>query len=146
MEYAIHPLGGSGEQWDTWEAMFSPADPVTGYPRPMFDARTGVIDHEVVEHWSKFDITRMVTQDWKTFGPIVTGRVRLVVGSKDSFFLERAVGRFTEKTRSLPGWDHGDGYVRIVEGADHGTVLRHTGRTWPGEISRFLEGSMEERR
>jgi len=47
MERAIDPQGRSGQQWDAWEAMFSPRDPVTGLPVPMFDTETGAIDRAV---------------------------------------------------------------------------------------------------
>ena len=36
----------SGEQFDIWQAVFSPVGE-DGYPKPIFDKRTGVIDHEV---------------------------------------------------------------------------------------------------
>ena len=103
MEHAIDPSGGSGGQWDAWEAMFSPRDPATGRPRPMFDARSGAIDRAVVEAWSRFDIARLVTGDWERFGPILRGRVRLACGAQDSFYLNRAVERLREKAAQLPG-------------------------------------------
>ena len=129
MEHAIDPTGGSGEQWDAWEAMFSPRDPATDMPAPMFDARTGKIDRAVVnEHWSSYDITRMVREDWATYGPIVTGRVRLACGMLDSFFLQRAVLRFKETVEGLAeengGWQ-GPGYVLMVEDATHGNLTRY---------------------
>ncbi|MCP3902905.1 MAG: esterase family protein [Planctomycetes bacterium] len=133
MERAIDPGGGSGQQWDAWEAMFSPATPdgqrgagpFVGRPRPLFDAETGRIDRAVVEHWRRFDITRLVTGDWERFGPIVMGRVRLSVGGWDSFYLERAVIRFKEKVDRLAaeggGWT-GPGYINVVPEATHGTL------------------------
>lgn len=128
MEYAMHPLGGSGQQWDAWEAMFSPRDPVTGYPRPMFDGRTGVIDKEVVEHWRRFDIARLVADDWSHYGPIVMSRVRLSCGTLDSFYLQRAVERFKtlveQRAEETGGWT-GPGYVQLVPDASHGDLRNY---------------------
>ncbi|MHC4415909.1 MAG: alpha/beta hydrolase [Planctomycetota bacterium] len=138
MEYVMHPRGGSGQQWDAWEAMFSPADPDTGYPRPMFDPLGGAIDREVVEHWSRFDITRLVTEDWERYGPLVTGRVRLACGENDSFYLERAVARFKTMVEKLAGEDDGPGYIWLVPGATHGSIQRHTRERWNREMIEHL--------
>jgi hypothetical protein len=134
MEYFIHPLGGSGGQWDTWEAMFSPRDPATGFPRPMFDPLSGRIDRDVVAHWSRFDVARVVAGDWPRYGPIVTGRIRLACGTVDDFYLERAVRRFERVVAGLAGGEWSPGYVWLVEGATHGTVERFTKGRWSREM------------
>ena len=138
MEYAVHPLGGSGEQWDTWEAMFSPPDSTSGLPRPMFDALSGAIDPKVVTAWSRFDITRLVRSDWQRFGPIVTGRVRLACGELDSFYLDRAVRRFKDTVERLAGGPYGPGYVWLVPGRTHGNLGRETGPRFHREMVEYL--------
>ena len=140
MEYAIDPRGGSGEQWDTWEAMFSPRDEATGFPKPMFDGRTGAIDKSVVTHWSRYDIGRRVRSDWKHYGPIVMQRVRLACGTRDSFYLDRAVMLFKEDVERLAaeggGWQ-GEGYIWMINGATHG-VSRKTTPRWNEEMRAYL--------
>lgn len=128
IEYVMSPEGASGQQWDSWEAMFSPRDPETGLPRWMFDPRTGAIDREVVEHWRDYDITRMVATDWERYGPIVMGDIRLSCGDRDSYFLERAVRQFKETAEKRAeasggagGWK-GEGYIRLVPYATHATL------------------------
>ena len=138
MEYAMHPAGGSGQQWDTWEAMFSPPDPRTGYPRQMFDPRSGEIDRTVVEHWKRFDITRLITSDWETYGGIVTQKVRLACGTDDSFYLQRAVERFKAAVEQLAGDVDGPGYVWLVEGATHGSIRQSLRDRWPREMIEHL--------
>jgi len=145
IEYVLDPDGASGQQWDAWEAMFSPRDPQTMLPRPMFDPRTGAIDRQVVNEWSAFDITRMVAADWARYGPIVTHHVRLTCGDRDSYYLERAVERFKRTVEELAessggsgGADGADGsggsggsgtsgggpgYVRLVPYATHATLV-----------------------
>ncbi|MHC5115190.1 MAG: alpha/beta hydrolase-fold protein [Planctomycetota bacterium] len=133
MEYAIDPDGRSGQQWDAWEAMFSPPmssgkrgeGPFVGRPRPLFDALNGRLDRAVARQWHNFDITRLVTGNWKRYGPIVMERVRINVGGWDSFYLERAVARFKEQVEALAaadgGWT-GPGYVKILPEETHGTL------------------------
>jgi Putative esterase len=142
MEYAMHPLGGSGQQWDTWEAMFSPRDEATGFPVPMFDARTGAIDRELVEtHWSRWDIARLVAADWERYGPILQQRVRLACGTLDSFYLERAVAGVKELVEARAeedgGWQ-GEGFIRLVEGATHFDLLDQLYPLWDETMREHL--------
>ena len=38
-----------------------------GYPKPIFDKRTGVIDHEVAAYWKEnYDLRYIMERDWKT--------------------------------------------------------------------------------
>ncbi len=144
MEWAIHPDGASGEQWDTWDAMFSPPDPATGLPARMFDRVTGVIDRDIVEqHWSAFDIAKRVDADWATLGPIMQERVRLVCGDADSYYLNEAVARLQAViARRSADADAdrapGDGYIWLVPGADHGTVIGARRERWRNEMLAYL--------
>jgi len=40
----------SGEQFAIWRAVYGPGG-ADGYPRRLYDPRTGVIDHEVAAYW-----------------------------------------------------------------------------------------------
>lgn len=123
LERAIDPDGGSGEQWDGWMAMFSPRDPATGMPVPLFDPATGAIDRAVVnDSWARYDIARLVAADRERYGPLVTERVRLLCGGLDSFFLERAVARFAALVAELPREPDAPGYVEILPDETHGTL------------------------
>jgi hypothetical protein len=44
-EAALGDRGRSGEQFDIWQAVYSPTAE-DGYPQPIFDKRTGAIDHK----------------------------------------------------------------------------------------------------
>lgn len=156
MEYALHPLGGSGQQWDTWAAMFSPKDEATGYPKRMFDPVSGEIDRDVAEHWQRFDMTRMVREDWEKYGPIVTERVRLVCGELDDYYLHRAVERFRGLIEEKTGepMEAGDerrttmerGYVFLHPYATHGNMMQYITNRWNREMRlHFLRhGLMDE--
>ncbi|MSR29513.1 MAG: hypothetical protein EXS03_08075 [Phycisphaerales bacterium] len=131
MERAISPSGDSGGQWDAWAAMFSPIDASTNAPRRLCDPLTGVIDPQTVEAWSTWDLVRRIQRDPERLGALVASRVRILVGDRDSFYLERsalalrdtidACARVAaEHGREFPG---GPGYIEIVRGATHETIL-----------------------
>ncbi len=81
----------SGEQLDTWQAVFSTVGD-DGYPRPIFNKRTGEIDHEVAKYWKEhYDLSAIMQRDWKTLGPRLAGKLHLYVGEADTFYLDRAV-------------------------------------------------------
>ncbi len=130
MERVLSPEGASGEQWDAWAAMFSPRG-VGGLPRRLYNPRSGVIDRESAQAWSAFDISRLVERDWPRLAPVLAQRVHLLCGSRDSFYLERAVGRLKEQVTArnaaalAPGETPlpGDGFIDIVGGLDHGTLV-----------------------
>ncbi len=81
----------SGEQFDIWEAVFSPVGE-DGYPKRIFDKRTGEIDHEVAKYWKEhYDLSAIMQRDWKTLGPKLAGKLHLYAGEADTFYLDRAV-------------------------------------------------------
>ncbi|MFM1832679.1 MAG: hypothetical protein RLZZ461_995 [Planctomycetota bacterium] len=143
MERALAPDGTSGEQWSAWNAMFSGRDPATGLPRAGFDLATGAIDHEVIARdWSRFDITARLRRDPERYAPILRDRVRLMCGSRDSYYLERAVRRLSEALDDVdPPSDDDEhaGSIEIVEGATHDTVVGHAMSRWLPEMRRLCE-------
>lgn len=81
----------SGEQFDIWEAVFSPVGE-DGYPKRVFDKRSGEIDHDVAKYWKEhYDLSAIMQRDWKTLGPKLAGKLHLYVGESDTFYLDRAV-------------------------------------------------------
>jgi hypothetical protein len=81
----------SGEQLDTWQAVFSSVGD-DGYPKPIFDKRTGEIDHEVAKYWKEhYDLSAIMQRDWRTLGPKLAGKLHFYVGEADTFYLDRAV-------------------------------------------------------
>jgi hypothetical protein len=122
-EAALGDHGRSGEQFDIWQAVYSPAAADDGYPRPIFDKRTGVIDHETAEYWRQhYDLDAILQRDWATLGPKLQGKLHLYVGSDDNYFLNDAVylmEDFLQQTgepgRGVP-WE---GEVRYGPRAEH---------------------------
>lgn len=90
-EAALGDLGRSGDQFDMWQAVYSP-EGKDGYPQQIFDKTTGVIDHKTAEYWREhYDMDAMLQRDWATLGPKLQGKIHLYVGSDDTYFLNDAV-------------------------------------------------------
>jgi hypothetical protein len=90
-ELVLGTHGRSGEQWDIWQAVFSPAGP-DGYPAEIWNQRTGAINKEVAAYWREhYDLTAILERDWKTLGPKLQGKLHVMVGTADTFFLDGAV-------------------------------------------------------
>jgi hypothetical protein len=90
-ELALGDNGRSGQQWDIWQAVFSPAG-IDGYPKPIWDKLTGRIDHNVAEYWKEnYDLRYILERDWKKLGPKLRGKIHIYVGEADNFYLNNAV-------------------------------------------------------
>jgi hypothetical protein len=80
----------SGKDWAAWNAVFGPRG-ADGLPRPLWDGRTGKIDREVLEHWKRYDLRRVLQKDWAVLGPKLRGKLHIHVGETDDYFLNNAV-------------------------------------------------------
>ena len=90
-ELALGSRGRSGEQWDIWQAVYSPVGP-DGYPQPIWNKLTGEIDRAVAEYWrERYDLTHIIRRDWKTLGPKLRGKLHIYVGDMDNYYLNNAV-------------------------------------------------------
>lgn len=90
-EYVLGTHGRSTEQWDIWQAVYSPAGD-DGYPAQVIDPLTGTIDKKVVEYWhDHYDLTAILKRDWATLGPKLEGKLHFAVGDGDTYFLNNAV-------------------------------------------------------
>ena len=84
--------GRSGGQWDIWQAVYSPVG-ADGYPKPIWDKRTGVIDKEVAAFWKEnYDLVAIMKRDWdKGLGQKLAGKIHIYVGEADNYYLNNAV-------------------------------------------------------
>ena len=90
-ENALGSHGRSGEQWGIWQAVFSPVGD-DGYPKPIWDPITGVINKDVAEYWRQhYDLTAIMMRDWNTLGPKLVGKLHVPVGTGDTYYLNNAV-------------------------------------------------------
>lgn len=100
-ERAVASRGRSQGQWDIWQAVFGPRG-ADGYPAPIWDKETGVIDHDVAAYWQQhMELSSVVTAQWPTLGPKIAGRMHIYVGTEDTYFLNDSVEFFEQKTSAL---------------------------------------------
>ena len=92
MELVLGTKTRSGQQWDIWEAVYSPQGP-DGYPAPIWDKRTGAIDKKVAEYWKEnYDLSWILRRDWnRGLGKKLAGKIHLYVGDMDNYYLNNAV-------------------------------------------------------
>jgi hypothetical protein len=65
LEFVLGPNSRSGGQWDIWQAVFSPVG-ADGYPKPIWNKRTGEIDREVAKYWREnYDLVDIMRRDWE---------------------------------------------------------------------------------
>jgi hypothetical protein len=117
-EAALGSKGRSGDQWDIWQATYSPLGP-DGYPKPIWDKATGVIDTAVARHWrDHYDLSHILRRDWATLGPKVHDKLNIYVGDMDNYYLNNAVYLVEDFLRSAtnPRWT---GEVAYGDRAEH---------------------------
>jgi hypothetical protein len=91
LELVLGDKSRSGQQYDIWEATYSPMGE-DGYPVRLWDKETGEIDHEVAEYWREnFDLMHILKRDWETLGPKLEGKLHIYVGDMDNYYLNNAV-------------------------------------------------------
>ncbi len=117
-ELALGSHGRSGEQFDIWQAVYSPVGP-DGYPQEIFNKKTGEIHPDVAQYWREhYDLSHILQRDWSMLGPKLQGKIHLYVGGADTYFLNDAVyyiEDFLEKTKDPPY----DGEVKYGDRAEH---------------------------
>jgi hypothetical protein len=90
-ELALGTKSRSGQQWDIWEAVYSPQDD-DGYPKRIFDKLTGDIDSTVAIYWrDNYDLRYILERDWATLGPKLKGKIHIYCGDMDNYYLNNAV-------------------------------------------------------
>ncbi len=123
LELVLGTRGRSAEQFDIWQAVYSPVGE-DGYPALIIDPRTGGIDHKVAAYWKEhYDLDYIMQRDWKTLGPKLIGKLHFAVGELDTYYLERAVHltqQFLDSTREPGKGPYADATFDFGPGRPHG--------------------------
>ena len=91
LEAVLGDKGRSGQQFDIWEATYSPMGD-DGYPVRLWDKESGEIDHETAEYWREnYDLMHILRRDWATLGPKLEGKLHIYAGDMDNYYLNNAV-------------------------------------------------------
>ena len=90
-ELALGDKSRSGQQYDIWEATYSPMGD-DGYPVRLWDKQTGEINPEVAAYWKEnYDLGHILRRDWQTLGPKLEGKLHIYTGDMDNYYLNNAV-------------------------------------------------------
>ena len=137
-ELALGTHSRSGNQWDIWDAVYSPMGP-DGYPQPVWDKLSGVINHSVAEYWREnYDLKYILERDWAKLGHRLEGKIHIYCGDMDNYYLNNAVylmEEFLEGTKD----PYYDGEVDYGDRAEHCWNGDHTR---PNAISRLRYNQM----
>lgn len=102
-ELALGTKSRSGDQWDIWEAVYSPVGK-NGYPARIWDKLTGEINPEVANYWKEnYDLRYILERDWEKIGKSLEGKINIYCGDMDNYYLNNAVylmEEFLEKTKN----------------------------------------------
>ncbi len=139
-EYVLGTHGRSTEQWDIWQAVFSPQG-ADGYPQAVLDPLTGVIDQPTVAYWhDHYDLTAILKRDWPTLGPKLEGKLHLAVGDGDTYFLNNAVHLLqqsleaTTNPHSDATFQYGPGMPHCYTGGPSEYTMPENNSTWPQRV------------
>jgi hypothetical protein len=137
-ELALGDNSRSGDQWDIWEAVFSPVGK-NGYPARIWDKRTGEIYPEVAKYWQEnYDLRYILQRDWLKIGKKLEGKIHIYCGDMDNYYLNNAVylmENFLEETSN----PHYAGEVDYGDRAEHCWNGDHEN---PNYISRLRYNTM----
>lgn len=106
---------GRGGQFQSFEAVFSPRG-ADGKPEQLWDRKTGAVNPKVAQAWRKYDIRLVLESNWSELAPKLAGKLTIIAGDADTFYLERAVKKVKDVLAKLGS----DANVVIVPGATHG--------------------------
>ncbi|MDN5201325.1 alpha/beta hydrolase-fold protein [Fulvivirgaceae bacterium BMA10] len=138
LELVLGTKGRSGDQFDIWEAVYSPVGE-DGYPKRIWDKMTGEIDRTVAEYWREhYDLRYILQRDWKTLGPKLKGKIHIYCGDMDNYYLNNAVylmEQFLESTAD----PYYEGEVDYGDRAEHCWNGDHEN---PNHISRLRYNTM----
>jgi S-formylglutathione hydrolase FrmB len=105
---------GRGGQLRSFEAVFSPLD-ANSQPRQCWDRSTGKVIPEVVEYWRSYDISDYLKQNWDRLREPLSGKLNVVMGQYDTFYLEGATVLLADRLKELGS----DARIEIIPEASH---------------------------
>ena len=151
LELVLGTKSRSGQQWDIWEATYSPQGE-DGYPMRLWDKMTGEINHEVAEYWKEnYDLRHILERDWDKLGEKLKGKIHIYCGDMDNYYLNNAVylmEDFLESTTD-PYYagevDYGDRAEHCWNGdhenPNHISRLRYNSMYVPKIMKRIMESA-----
>ncbi|MGC2546844.1 MAG: alpha/beta hydrolase-fold protein, partial [Silvibacterium sp.] len=139
-EYVLGTHGRSTEQWDIWQAVFSPAG-TDGYPAEIINPLTGEINKATLAYWhDHYDLAAILKRDWPTLGPKLEGKLHFAVGDGDTYFLNNAVHLLqdqlgqTRNPHSDATFQYGPGMPHCYTGGPSEYTMQQNNADWAQRI------------
>jgi hypothetical protein len=139
-EYVLGTHGRSTDQWNIWQAVYSPAG-AYGYPAEIIDPLTGVIDKNVLAYWhDHYDLAAILKRDWPTLGPKLEGKLHIAVGDGDTYFLNNAVHLLqtqldaTRNPHSDATFQYGPGMPHCYTGGPAEYTMQQNNGNWTQRV------------
>ena len=135
--------GRSTDYLEAWEAAFGPVGE-DGYPMPLWDRQTGVMNHGVARHWREngYDLRHYLETNWARIGPDLVGKLHFLCGDMDNYYFNQPVylmEEFLEATDS-PAYggsfrygrpNKGHGWTPITNAELFREMAAHLGKNAP---------------
>ena len=138
VELAIGTNSRSGDQWDIWQAVYSPMAS-DGYPKPIWDKKSGKIDKEVADYWKEnYDLRYVLERDWAKIGPKLEGKIHVYCGDMDNYYQNNAVYLMEELLEGITD-PYYNGEVDYGDRAEH---CWNGDQTRPNALSRLRYNQM----
>ncbi|MGC2618777.1 MAG: alpha/beta hydrolase-fold protein [Acidobacteriaceae bacterium] len=116
-------LGNYGGQMASFEWVFSPRG-ADGEPLQMFDRQTGDVHPDVVAYWhDHYDLAHITEANWATRGADLKGKIHVVVGTADTFYLDGAAHRYQAVLDQL----HADAHFTFRDNRTHFDLYEENG-------------------
>lgn len=131
--------GEVGGQLASFEWVFSPRGP-DGRPMRLFNRHTGTLSNDVRQYWQRYEIARIVRENWPILGPKLQGKIRLVIGADDNFHLNESASLFCDWLAEKGREDA----CEIVPGRDHFNLHRAY-ETYPKGLYQRIDDEMRAR-
>lgn len=137
-ELALGDKSRSGQQFDIWEATYSPQGD-DGYPMRIWDKQTGNINKEVANYWKEnYDLRYILERDWNELGPKLQGKINIYCGDMDNYYLNNAVYMMEEFLESTTD----PYYAGEVDYGDRAEHCWNGDQENPNHISRLRYNTM----
>ena len=138
LELVLGDKSRSGQQWDIWEATYSPQGS-DGYPERLWDKESGEINPEVAKYWQEnYDLRYILERDWDKLGENLRGKIHIYCGDMDNYYLNNAVYLMEDFLESTSDPYYG-GEVLYGDRAEH---CWNGDPELPNHISRLRYNSM----
>lgn len=142
LEEVLGSRGRSASQLEIWEAVYGPVGD-DGYPKPLWDKKTGKIDKSVANYMKEngYDLRDYAERNWSKIGPQLVGKIHLICGDMDNYWLNLAVYRMQEFLESAkPAANATFLYGRPVKG--HG-FQGMTSATLIREMDKYMRAHLQ---